>query len=139
MFFIFFTNRIHKVLYKDILFSLDSNALQIDHVTSVECGREDDPNTVFDFEELDPVDYEINPQGDTIYVQVKKELITGYTYHFKVTVSLTQGKGDKVFETTILPRGIYSHMIHDLNFYFFTFYNIHNELKQWNKLFCHDK
>ena len=87
---------------------MDANVLQVDQVTSIEYGKddEDDPNTMYDFIVLDQVDYEINRQGDTIFIQIKKELITGFKYHVKVNVSRTQSQDDAVFQTVIIPRGI---------------------------------
>ena len=101
-------NSIHKVIHKNCLLSLDANVLQVDQVTSIEYGEddEDDPNTMYDFIVLDQVDYEINRQGDTIFIQIKKELITGFKYHVKVNVSRTQSQDDAVFQTVIIPRGI---------------------------------
>ena len=119
---------------------MDANALQVHQVTSIEYGQEDNPNITFDFEELDPVDYEIIRQGHTIYVQVKKELITGYIYHFKVNVSLTQDKGDNFFKTIIHPRGIHSYRLWSW-FLFHHFLKIDNICcdKQYSTLFCYNK
>ena len=106
IFFYHFTNSVHKVIHKNCLLSLDANVLQINQVTSIEYGEEDDPNTMYDFIKLDKVDYEINRQGDTIFIQIQKELITGFKYHVKVNVSRTQSQGDTVFQTVVIPRGI---------------------------------
>ena len=128
IFFYHFTNSVHKVIHKNCLLSLDANVLQINQVTSIEYGEEDDPNTMYDFIVLDQVDYEINRQGYTIFIQIKKELITGFKYHFKVKVSRTQGQDDAVFQTVVIPRGI-QFIAYHFNFIFY-FHFQSNEINQ---------
>ena len=96
-----------KVLHKNCLFTLDAKVLSIDEVTNVDCGKEEDENVVFDYEQLENnIDYEVTRQGDIISIQVMKNLKSGYVYHFKVHTLLKHGKGKKDFKTIIHPRGI---------------------------------
>ena len=105
--FSFLTCSLQKVLPKNCLFTLDAKALSIDQITSVVCGKEEDENVAFDYEELENnIDYEVTRQGDIISIQVMKELDTGYVYHFNVHTLLEHGKGEKAFKTIIHPRGI---------------------------------
>ena len=86
---------------------MDAQALSIDQITSVDCGKEEDENVVFDYKQLENnIDYEVTRQGDIISIQVMKELDTGYVYHFNVHTLLDHGKGEKTFKTIIHPRGI---------------------------------
>ena len=86
---------------------MDGASLDIDHVIKIECGEEEDKNIEFDYEELvKGIDYVEAHDGDIISIQIIKELLTGYLYHFKVTTELKNGKGERVFKSIIHPRGI---------------------------------
>ena len=104
---IFHQNRVRKVLHKNCLLTLDGASLDIDHVIKIEYGEEENENIEFDYEELvQVIDYVEAQNGDIISIQITKELLTGYLYHFKVTTKLKNGKGERVFKSIIHPRGI---------------------------------